>query len=156
FRFTFYINLFVIAGFLLGLTVFRRFNLIRTQIIGFFICAIGLIVTLLGYLYHGSPVFTLGGFLLFELALNAGPHLTTFELPSRIYSLQDRAGGEGIASALGKCGAIIATFVIPFLLKAGGGKLVLIVAIATLAAGGLVTLLIAPRVTKEGNTEMIV
>lgn len=152
FRFTFYINLFVIAGFLLGLTVFRRFNLIRTQIIGFFICAIGLTVTLLGYLYHGSPVFTLGGFLLFELALNAGPHLTTFELPSRIYSLQDRAGGEGIASALGKCGAIIATFVIPFLLKAGGGKLVLIVAIATLAAGGLVTLLVAPRVTKEGNT----
>ncbi len=146
FRFTFYINLFVMLGFIIGLTLVRKLNIIRTQYIGFFVCAAGLIITLLGYLYHASLGITLGGFLLFELALNAGPHLSTFELPSRIYSLQERASGEGIASALGKLGAIIATFVIPPLLKAGGGPLVLIVAIAILILGGIITLLIGPKV----------
>lgn len=146
FRFTFYVNLFVMLGFVLGLTVVRKLNIIRTQALGFFICAAGLLITLLGYVYHAPLGITLGGFLLFELALNAGPHLSTFELPSRIYSLQERASGEGIASALGKLGAIIATFIIPPLLKAGGGKLVLIVAIAVLLVGGIITLLVGPKV----------
>lgn len=148
FRFTFYIDLFVISGFILGLTVVRKFNIIRTQYAGFFICAGGLMITLLGYIYHAPLGLTLGGFLLFELALNAGPHLSTFELPSRIYSLQERAGGEGVASALGKLGAIIATFLIPPLLKAGGGKLVLLVAIAVLLLGGVITMLVGPKVIK--------
>lgn len=154
FRFTFYVNLFVMLGFVLGLTVVRKLNIIRTQTLGFFICAAGLLITLLGYVYHAPLGITLGGFLLFELALNAGPHLSTFELPSRIYSLQERASGEGIASALGKLGAIIATFIIPPLLKAGGGKLVLIVAIAVLLLGGVITLLVGPKVihTAKGKS----
>lgn len=153
-RFTFYINLSVILGFILGLTVIRRYNILRTQSVGFFICAGALLITLLGYVFHASVGITLTGFLIFELALNAGPHLTTFELPSRIYSLQERASGEGIASALGKLGAIIATFIIPSLLSAGGGTLVLIVAIAILLLGGIVTLLVGPRVlTKAPQTK---
>lgn len=148
-KFTFFINIFVLLGFIIGLTVVRRFSLIKTQTIGFFICAAGLLVTLLGYVYHAPLGVTLGGFLLFELALNAGPHLSTFELPSRIYTLQERASGEGIASALGKLGAIIATFIIPPLLSLGGGKLVLIVAIGILLAGGIVTLIVGPRVFKK-------
>lgn len=156
FRFTFYIDLFIIAGFVLGLTVVNKLDIIRTQALGFFICVAGLIVTLLGYLYQAPTGITLSGLLLFELALNAGPHLSTFELPSRIYSLQERAGGEGIASALGKLGAIIATFIIPLLLKAGGGKLVLIVAIAVLSAGGIITVLTGPKVIKEKNNTLSV
>ena len=140
------------AGFILGLTVVRRFNLLRTQTLGFFICAGGLLITLLGYMDQAAGWITLGGFLLFELALNAGPHLTTFELPSRIYSLQERASGEGIASALGKLGAIIATFIIPPLLSLGGGKLVLIVAIGILVLGGVITLIVGPKVIRKLET----
>ena len=147
-RFTFYINLFVMLGFILGLTVVRRISLLHAQTWGFFVCAVGLLITLLGYVNQASLVVTLGGFLLFELALNAGPHLTTFELPSRIYSLQERASGEGIASALGKLGAIIATFLIPPLLSVGGGKLVLIVAISILVLGGVITMAVGPKVMK--------
>ena len=146
FRFTFYIDLFIILGFISGLTVVSKLDIIRTQTLGFFICAAGLTVTLLGYLYQASAGIILSGFLLFELALNAGPHLSTFELPSRIYSLEERAGGEGVASALGKLGAIIATFIIPLLLKAGGGTLVLAVAIAVLLTGGVITILTGPKV----------
>ena len=54
-----------------------------------------------------------------------------------------------IASALGKLGAIIATFIIPPLLQLGGGKLVLIVAIAVLVLGGVITLLVGPLVLKH-------
>lgn len=104
-------------GFIIGLTIVRKLNLLHAQTFGFFLCALGLFVTLLGYIYQAPLGVTLGGFLLFELALNAGPHLSTFELPSRIYTLQERASGEGIASALGKLGAIIATFIIPPLLQ---------------------------------------
>lgn len=150
-RYTLYINLFVMLGFVSGLTVVRRYNLLRTQSLGFFICAGGLSITLLGYVFHAPLGVTLAGFLLFELALNAGPHLTTFELPSRIYSLPERASGEGIASALGKLGAIIATFIIPSLLSAGGGKLVLIVAIAVLLSGGIVTKIVGPKVLNAGS-----
>lgn len=155
FRFTLYINLFVMLGFIVGLTVVRRLSIIHAQSAGFFICAAGLVITLLGYLYHASLGITLGGFLLFELALNAGPHLSTFELPSRIYSLQERASGEGIASALGKLGAIIATFIIPPLLKLGGGQLVLIVAIAILLAGGIITRVVGPTVIKKRKPKII-
>lgn len=147
-RFTFYINIFVLLGFVAGLTIVRRLNLIRTQAWGFFICAAGLLITLLGYVYQAPVSVTLGGFLLFELALNAGPHLSTFELPSRIYTLQERASGEGIASALGKLGAIIATFIIPPLLSLGGGQLVLMVAIGVLILGGVVTMIVGPLVFK--------
>lgn len=148
-RFTFYINIFVMLGFIVGLTLARKWNLLRVQTFGFFLCALGLFITLLGYIYHAPWGVTLGGFLLFELALNAGPHLSTFELPSRIYTLQERASGEGIASALGKLGAIVATFIIPPLLQFGGGKLVLIVAIVILVSGGVITLFVGPMVFKH-------
>lgn len=148
-RFTLYINLFVMLGFILGLTAVRKFTIIRVQYIGFLICAGGLLLTLSGVLLHASMFVILCGFLLFELALNAGPHLSTFELPSRIYSLPERASGEGTASALGKLGAIIATFIIPPLLNWGGGKLVLIVAISVLLLGGIITRIIGPQVIKN-------
>lgn len=148
-RFTFYINLFVMFGFILGLSVVRRFNLIKTQYWGFILSAFGLAVTWVGYIWHAPAGVLLTGFLLFELALNAGPHLSTFELPSRIYTLQERAEGEGIASALGKLGAIIATFVIPLLLDWGGGSLVLLIAIAVLLIGGIITRLLGFQIVKE-------
>ena len=150
-RFTFYINLFVMFGFLLGLSVVRRYNLIKTQFWGFIVSAVGLAMTWMGYVWHAPAGVLLTGFLLFELALNAGPHLSTFELPSRVYTLQERAEGEGIASALGKLGAIIATFVIPLLLSWGGGGLVLIVAIAVLLCGGIITRWLGSQVLNENN-----
>lgn len=151
-RFTFYINLFVMFGFVLGLSLIRRYNLIKTQFWGFVLSAAGLAVTWMGYVWHAPADVLLAGFLLFELALNAGPHLSTFELPSRIYSLSERAGGEGIASALGKLGAIIATFVIPLLLGWGGGRLVLIVAMAVLLCGGIITRWLGSQVLNEKNS----
>lgn len=151
---TLYINFAVILGFVLGVSVVNRVNPIRDQSLGFFISGAGLLIVLLGYIYHWHMGITLAGFMLFELALNAGPHMMTFILPSRIYNLQMRASGEGIASALGKLGAIIATFIIPPLLAVGGGKLVLAVAIGVLLLGGVITAVVGPMVFKKGLPPM--
>lgn len=148
-RYTLYINLAVLLGFVLGISVVNRLQPVRAQAAGFFISALGLLVILVGYVLHLSLAVTLVGFILFELALNAGPHMLTFIMPSRIYSLQERASGEGIASALGKLGAIIATLIIPPLLGLGGGKLVLVVAISVLLLGGVVTAVVGPLVFKH-------
>mgnify|MGYP001278226647 CR=1 FL=1 len=51
-RFTFYINVFVMLGFIIGLTIVRKLNLLHAQTFGFFLCALGLFVTLLGYIYQ--------------------------------------------------------------------------------------------------------
>lgn len=148
-RITLYINFAVLSGFIIGISLVNRVNPIRDQSLGFFGSAAGLLIVLLGYIYHAPVWITLTGFMLFELALNAGPHMMTFILPSRIYSLQMRGSGEGIASALGKLGAIVATFIIPPLLSLGGGRLVLIVAIGTLLLGGVITALVGPMVFKK-------
>lgn len=148
-KITLYINFAVISGFILGISFINKINPIRDQSLGFFVSAIGLFIVLLGYIYHSSAWVILVGFMLFEIALNAGPHMMTFILPSRIYDLQTRASGEGVASALGKLGAIIATFIIPLLLNLGGGKLVLMVAIGTLILGGIITAIVGPMVFKQ-------
>lgn len=148
-RYTLYINFAVLLGFVLGICLVNRFKPVRAQAIGFFGSALGLLVILVGYVFHLSLAVTLVGFILFELTLNAGPHMLTFIMPSRIYSLQERASGEGIASALGKLGAIIATLIIPPLLGLGGGSLVLLVAMGVLLLGGIITAVVGPMVFKN-------
>lgn len=148
-KYTLYINFAVLLGFVLGISLVNRFKPVRAQSIGFFASALGLLIIFVGYVFHLSLAVTLIGFILFELALNAGPHMLTFIMPSRIYSLQERASGEGIASALGKLGAIIATLIIPPLLGLGGGGLVLLVAVGVLLLGGIITAVVGPMVFRK-------
>lgn len=148
-KITLYINFAVLFGFILGISLVNHYKPVRAQASGFFLSALGLLIILFGYIFHLSMTVTLVGFIVFELALNAGPHMLTFIMPSRIYSLQERASGEGIASALGKLGAIIATLVIPPLLSLGGGKLVLLVAIGILLIGGIITAIVGPPVFRN-------
>lgn len=53
-RFTFYINVFVMLGFIIGLTIVRKLNLLHAQTFGFFLCALGLSFTLLGVYLSGT------------------------------------------------------------------------------------------------------
>lgn len=78
---------------------------------------------------------------MFELFLNAGPHLITFILPTHVYPVADRGTGAGLAAGIGKAGAVIGAFIIPMLLRWGGATLVLGVSIAVMLAGALVTTL---------------
>lgn len=139
---TFVLCMVMMVGFALGILVMRRINHLRMQTVGFWGSAAGLGLLLTAYLAHWPAWIAITGFtgfIVFELMLNAGPHLITFILPSRAYPVADRGTGSGIAAGLGKSGAVIGAFLIPVLLKSGGATLVLIVSIAVMAAGALIT-----------------
>lgn len=143
---TAWINFIILPGFALGLYLINRWYHIRIQVWGFILCAVGLLLLLVAYKYH-LPVWTsIAGFMIFELFLNAGPHLMTFIIPSQIYPVADRGEGAGLAAALGKVGAVLGVLFIPMLLVWGGVELVLIVSIVVQVIGALVTGMVGRKV----------
>ena len=136
---TAWINLFILPGFVLGLLSVRRRCHVRTQTWGFLLCAAGLGVLLLAQLLHAPVWLSVVGFMIFELFLNAGPHLMTFILPPQIYPVAERGAGAGFAAACGKAGAVLGVFFMPLLLRWGGMTLVLATVILLQLAGAWVT-----------------
>ena len=134
-----YINLFVAVGFALGLAVVRRSSHIRQQSLGFAAAAVGLLLLMLGNMMHLPRWMMIAGFVVFEIFLNAGPHLITFVLPAQIYPIADRGAGAGLAAAMGKAGAVVGVFTIPLVMKWGGVNLVLAVTLLLQIVGVLVT-----------------
>lgn len=136
---TFWINLFILPGFALGLFLVNRLYHVHIQLGGFILCAVGLLLLLVAYKYHLPVWLAIAGFMIFELFLNAGPHLMTFIIPSQIYPVADRGEGAGLAAAIGKVGAVLGVLFIPMLLSWGGAELVLLVSIIVQLAGALIT-----------------
>jgi len=123
----------------LGLLLVRRLWHVKMQTYGFLISAAGLILLLFAYRCGWSRYWSLAGFMIFEIALNAGPHLLTFILPAQIYPITDRGEGSGLAASFGKAGAVLGVFIIPILLSLGGATLVLIVSAAVMLIGAFFT-----------------
>ena len=88
----------------------------------------------------------IAGFMIFELFLNAGPHLMTFIIPPQIYPVADRGAGSGLAAAFGKAGAVVGVAAVPLLLKWGGIAAVMSVTIAVQLVGAAVTAFVGRRV----------
>jgi len=145
-RLTACINLVILPGFVLGLLLVNRWCHVRTQTWGFILCAAGLCVLLAAYELHAPIWVAVAGFMMFELFLNAGPHLMTFILPPQVYPVAERGSGAGLAAAFGKLGAVAGVLFVPLLLEWGGAALVLCVTIAVLLAGAAVTTLLGREV----------
>lgn len=136
---TTYINVFILAGFIIGLTIVNRFYHVTMQAWGFVFSAFGLLILLAGYVLKLPIWVSFLGFLIFEICLNAGPHLLTFIIPQQIYSIEEKGTGVGLAASIGKMGGVIGVFFIPLLLSWGGPILVLIVSTIVMFIGGLIT-----------------
>ncbi|MBD5641130.1 MAG: MFS transporter [Desulfovibrio sp.] len=136
---TVFINLFIAAGFAIGLALVRKLNLLKLMGWCFLLCAISLAGLLGGYAWHWATWISFVCFIIFETALNAGPHLVTFIVPSRIYTVSERGAGMGIATMLGKVGAVGGVFFMPLLLHWGGITLVLWVSIIIQLIGAAIT-----------------
>ena len=134
-----YINIFVAVGFAIGLAFVNRLQHIRQQTIGFLSSAVGMVVLMVAYWLHLPTWTMIAGFILFELALNGGPHLITFILPSQIFPIAERGIGAGIAAAFGKAGAVVGVFLMPMLMKWGGVELTLAVIAALQIVGAAIT-----------------
>lgn len=136
---TSYINLFVGVGFLLGLILLGKMSHTRQQIIGFLLSASGIALLAAGYIMHLHEWIIISGLIIYNIFINAGPHLITFILPSKVYPITSRGEGAGIAAALGKAGAVLGVFMMPLLLDWGGMELVLTTVAIVLILGALVT-----------------
>lgn len=136
---TIWLSVIMLVGFVAGLIMMKRVYHVKMQTWGFFLSAAGLALLLVAYRLNLPSWIAISAFMLFELFLNAGPHLITFILPTQIYPVDTRGTGVGIAAAVGKIGAVAGAFFIPVLLKWGGSTLVLIVSIIVMIIGGVVT-----------------
>ena len=140
------INFFIIPGFIIGLLLVRRLNHGKMMTWGFLISALGMAVLLWAYIDRWPVWISIVAFMTFEIALNAGPHLVTFIIPSQIYPVEIRGAGDGIAAMFGKVGAILGVFLMPVLLESGGIRLVLVVCVAVMILGALVSAVLTPVV----------
>jgi len=134
-----YVYLFVLAGFAAGLAAVNRLNHVRMQTWGFILGAAGLGLLLASYALHLPAWISVAGFMIFELFINAGPHLISFILPSQIYSVEERSTGAGLAAATGKTGAVAGVFFFPLLMEWGGVEAALAATIALQIVGAAVT-----------------
>lgn len=142
---TLWISCIILPGFIIGLFLIPKMNGARQQTVGFFMSGLSLLVLLWAYNNHWPAWISILAFMSFELFLNIGPHLMTYVLPSKVYPVEIRGLGSGIAASIGKVGAVLGVFFIPMLLKAGGSSLVLIVSIIVMIIGALVTYAFAPK-----------
>lgn len=148
-----YINIFVAVGFAIGLMVVNRLWHVRQQVWGFLGAVVGLMLLLVAYRLHLREWIMVVGFIIFELALNAGPHLITFILPAQIFPVADRGTGAGVAAAFGKAGAVLGVLFMPLLIKWGGVTLALAVTAALQFVGAVVTKALGQQLLPKGVAE---
>lgn len=148
-KITLYISCIILPGFIAGLILIHKGRSITAiQTWGFLLCAAALGILMPAYHLHWNKWIAIGAFMTFEFFLNVGPHLVTYVLPPKIYPVEERGLGVGIAAAIGKIGAVLGVFVIPLLLHAGGALLVLVVSAGVMALGALVTFLFRATVPR--------
>ena len=151
------VDLFLLVGFIAGMWAVPRFGRIPMQVAGFAGMAIGMLLLMLATLAGDGPHMHLGlvigGFVIFNFAMNAGPNATTFTLAPILFPTAIRASASGFAAAAAKVGATFGTFAVPQLQAAWGlmGVLALMVFVSI---GGLVaTAAFAHEVRKEDEIE---
>ncbi len=135
-----FVDLFLIAGFLIAVWLIDRVGRIKLQIFGFLGMALGLLIlaaaSVLALNNEPNIAIALIGFLVFNVMMNAGPNSTTFLLSGEVFTTSIRASGAGFAAAFAKAGAVFGTFALPILQKSLGVPtlLILLSLICVLAA----------------------
>jgi predicted MFS family arabinose efflux permease len=138
------IDLFLLIGFLLGIWLVPRFGRIRMQAIGFAGMAMGMLVLLAAVGLTNSNLhipLVFGGFIMFNLLMNAGPNSTTFTFAPILFPTQLRGTAGGFAAGTAKLGATLGVFLLPILKEKFGIPSVLGIVSAVSLLGLLVTLI---------------
>jgi MFS transporter, putative metabolite transport protein len=101
-------------------------------------------LTAVGAAAHVAFVFV--GFILFNLAMNAGPNATTFALAPELFPTGIRASAGGFAAAAAKFGATLGIFVLPLVKARGGVAAVPIMMAVVSGLGAALTAILAHEV----------
>ena len=141
------IDLFLLIGFLVGLWAVPRFGRIHMQVVGFAGMTLGMLILAAAVLAGGGAAahipIVFAGFILFNLAMNAGPNATTFSLAPELFPTSVRASASGFAAATAKIGATLGIFVLPQVKEHWGVAAVLIMMAVVSALGAVVTVILA-------------
>ena len=136
------IDLFLLLGFLIGLWIVPRFGRVRMQVAGFVLMAAAMAILFMAVQMSGTgaakTAWIFAGFVLFNLAMNAGPNATTFAMASALFPTSLRASANGLAAAVAKLGATLSVFLLP-IIKADWGVpvvLALMAAVSLVGAAG--------------------
>jgi putative MFS transporter len=137
------IDVFLVVGFLAAFWVIPRHGHLRPQVLGFLGMTVGMLILVAALWWsgpaHPAVAAIFAGFILFNLAMNAGPHSTTFALPAELFPTQLRGAGSGFASAAAKVGAALGAFFLPVVKAEYGLSAVLVLVAVVSLAGALVT-----------------
>ena len=97
----------LIVGIIFAVLLADRLGRIWLQIIGFFGCALGLLLASFSVdLTGGAKVFVIfAGFMLFNFMTNLGPNAQTYLLAGEVFPTAIRGQGAGFAAAFAKIGA---------------------------------------------------
>ncbi len=135
------VDLFLLVGFVVGIFAISYFGRISMQVAGFAGMTLGMLLLLLATLTDNGPQehlwLVIGGFVLFNFAMNAGPNGTTFTLAPMLFPTGIRASASGFAAASAKIGATFGTFVVP-LLQAKWGLTGVLALMACVSVAGLI------------------
>lgn len=141
------IDVFLFVGFLIGLWAVPRFGRIHMQIAGFAGMAMGMLLLLFSVLAGGGEAahiaLVFAGFILFNLAMNAGPNATTFTLAPELFPTGIRASASGFAAATAKAGATLGIFTLPQVKEFAGVAGVLALMAVVSALGATITAVLA-------------
>ena len=144
------IDLFLLFGFLVGVWAVPRFGRIHMQVIGFVGMTLGMLILVAPEVAAGGAAahvwLVFAGFILFNLAMNAGPNATTFALAPELFPTKIRASAGGFAAATAKVGATLGIFVLPQVKAHGGVAAVLIMMAIVSGLGAAVTAILAREV----------
>ena len=133
---------FAVPGYVLAAKYVDRIGRKTLQMMGFFVMgACYAIIGLIPAVRDIVPLFILVFGLSFFF-VNFGPNSTSFLIPSEIYPTNIRASGHGISAAVGKVGAFIGAFCLPFILISQGLAMTMGLIAAVSFLGIFITLLI--------------
>jgi len=151
------VDAFLVIGFVASLWAVPRYGRITMQVAGFSGMALGMLLLLFAAMTDNGAkehlAFVIGGFVLFNFAMNAGPNATTFTLAPTLFPTAIRASASGFAAACAKIGASVGTFVVPQLQDLWGLVGVVAVMVAVSVAGLMATAGLAHAVNEEGALE---
>lgn len=109
--------IFAVPGYALAAKYVDKVGRKPLQYLGFFMMALMFgLMAWIPKVDHIVPLF-IAIFGVSFFFVNFGPNTTTFLIPSEIYPTSIRARAHGISAAIGKLGAFVGVFLVPFLLK---------------------------------------
>lgn len=144
------LNLFQLAGAIVGVVIMNMFSRRNFLISSFVILVVS--IGILGVIPNPSSALVIVAFAVFSFVVTAAGNLESV-YPAELFPTEIRATGVGFSAAMSRVGAAIGTFLLPLGLGAFGTSTTMLIGAAVLMVGLVVSALLAPDTRDLSLTE---